>query len=165
MAANAITGPHGRDVTQAEAAWSTPKPAAPNTPITFHDVLDALNPLQFLPVVGTIYRVATGDEGSPPLRTAVSLIGGVLTGGPVGLLTSIAGILVEHVFHLEHLARSLVAPSGAAAETGAPIASPPASATPAPAPVPLPAQAARRLCSHRGHAGAHRLGRRTEMTA
>ncbi len=129
MAANAIFGAHGRDITAAELAMSAPPPAA--APITFHDVLTALNPLQYLPVVGTIYRVATGDDGSPGLRTAASLIGGALMGGPVGVLTSIAGALVEHFFHLEHLARSLVAPSAA------PAATPPA--TPAATPSPTPA--------------------------
>lgn len=124
MAVNAIFGAHGRDITAAEAAMLAPQPAGPSAPITFHDVLEAVNPLQYLPVIGTIYRVATGDDGSPTLRTAVSLIGGVLMGGPVGLLTSIGGQLAEHFFHLEHLARSVVAPGAAPAAAPAIAASP-----------------------------------------
>ena len=117
-----ITGPHGRDESLAEANWSVPKPVDLGGPISFHDVLDALNPLQFLPVVGTIYRVVTGDDGSPALRSAASLIGGMLMGGPAGLVTSIAGLLAEHFFHFEHLAHSII--SGTDTNTAAGVPAP-----------------------------------------
>ncbi len=123
MAANAVSGPHGRDISAAEAASTAPVDNGPLDKITFADVLDALNPLQYVPVVGTIYRVVTGDQGSPGLRTALSMVTGALTGGPVGLLTSIASTLVERLFHVEQAARSMLAPAAAgqvAAKAAAP---------------------------------------------
>jgi hypothetical protein len=52
--------------------------------ITFHDVLEMFNPLQHLPIVGTIYRELTGDETKPGVR----LIGGLLFGGPTGMISA-----------------------------------------------------------------------------
>ncbi len=46
----------------------------------FSDVLDAINPLQQIPIIGTIYREITGEEISPASRIA----GGALYGGPIG---------------------------------------------------------------------------------
>ncbi len=126
-----ITGPHGRDESLAEANWSVPKPVDLGGPISFHDVLDALNPLQFLPVVGTIYRVVTGDDGSPVLRSAASLIGGMLMGGPAGLVTSIAGLLAEHFFHFEHLAHSIITGADTKSNAGVPAAATPGTTAPA----------------------------------
>jgi hypothetical protein len=57
----------------------------------FRDLIDAINPLQHLPVVGTIYRAMTGDT----IGAAPRLIGGTLFGGPVGFVTSLFNTLVE----------------------------------------------------------------------
>jgi hypothetical protein len=119
MSSNAIVGAHGRDITAAETADMAAQPTKPSGPTTFHDVLEALNPLQYLPVIGSIYRVATGEEGSSTLQTAVSLVSGLAMGGPIGLLTSMAGTIAEHYFNVEHYARSLIAPS---ASPAAPVA-------------------------------------------
>ncbi len=43
-------------------------------------ILDIINPLQHIPVVGTLYRKFTGDEIAPAARIA----GGALFGGPLG---------------------------------------------------------------------------------
>ncbi len=52
---------------------------------SFHDVLDMLNPLQHLPVIGTIYRYLTGDSiGAVP-----RIIGDGLYGGPIGILAGL----------------------------------------------------------------------------
>jgi hypothetical protein len=140
MASNTVSGPHGRDTSLAETAQNQPASNPPLDTLTFHDVLNAVNPLQYLPVVGTIYRVCTGDEGSPGLRTAVSLVGGALTGGPVGFLTSLAGEMLQRFFPIEHTARAwltgdptsaaktptiqlqVAAPAAAAAATAGPAA-------------------------------------------
>jgi hypothetical protein len=50
----------------------------------FKDFLDIINPLQQLPIVGTIYRSLTGDTISAGARMA----GGALMGGPIGFLVS-----------------------------------------------------------------------------
>ena len=49
------------------------QPAADHS-ISFHDILSALNPLQYLPVIGTIYRAVTGDQIPELLRRAGSLV-------------------------------------------------------------------------------------------
>lgn len=58
---------------------------------SFADLLDVVNPLQHLPVVGQIYRGITGDEISPAARLA----GGTLFGGPVGFVLAVANNVVE----------------------------------------------------------------------
>lgn len=73
-------------------------PVPPDQPVpqplhvSFHELLSALNPLQHVPVVGTIYRAATGDTIPLPLQVAGSL----LTGGPPGALgAAVVGFLTE----------------------------------------------------------------------
>lgn len=57
----------------------------------FKDVLDLVNPLQHIPVVGNVYRKLTGDVIAPGLRIA----GGALFGGPLGAALSAVGLAVE----------------------------------------------------------------------
>jgi hypothetical protein len=83
-------------------AYSSPTAAAPVTGadhhgFSFRDFLSAINPLQYLPVVGTIYRAMTGDVIPEPLRQAGSLLVSGLMGGPIGLMTSIAVTLAEKI--------------------------------------------------------------------
>lgn len=52
--------------------------------ITFAQFLAGLNPLHHLPVIGTIYREATGESIPPVMR----VLGGTLFGGPLGMLSS-----------------------------------------------------------------------------
>ncbi len=59
--------------------------------ISFGDFLDIINPLQHIPIVGTIYRAVTGDEISP----TASIFGGFLFGGPLGFVTAISGAIFE----------------------------------------------------------------------
>lgn len=58
---------------------------------SFEDVLDAINPLQHLPVVSSIYRSESGDGMSIFSR----LIGGMLFGGPIGFLAAAVNAGVE----------------------------------------------------------------------
>ena len=58
----------------------------------FKDVLDIVNPLHHLPVVGTIYRALTGDELAPGPR----ILGGTLFGGIAGFVTAIANAVYEN---------------------------------------------------------------------
>jgi len=53
------------------------------------DLIDVINPLQHIPVVGTIYRELTGDRIGHGARMA----GGVLFMGPLGGLTALANIV------------------------------------------------------------------------
>jgi hypothetical protein len=54
----------------------------------FHDFLDAINPLQHIPVVSAIYRWLTGDVPG----NVAQLAGDTLYGGPVGLATGLFGV-------------------------------------------------------------------------
>ncbi len=58
--------------------------------LTFADLLDTINPLHHLPVIGTLYREITGDQISPGAR----VIGGGLFGGPIGLVASMVDAAV-----------------------------------------------------------------------
>jgi len=60
---------------------------------TFGDFLDIINPLQHIPIISTLYRELTGDEISPHAR----IMGDTLFGGPMGFVSSIAGVLYEEV--------------------------------------------------------------------
>lgn len=80
----------------------------------FHELLSDLNPLQYIPVVGTIYRAITGDEGNPTLGFVASLGTGFAVGGPIEVAIAVgeklAGVDPEravmnaawHLFHLGH---------------------------------------------------------------
>ena len=58
---------------------------------TFLDFLDVINPLQHIPLVGTMYRTITGDEIDPGSRIA----GSTLFGGPIGTVVALANVTVE----------------------------------------------------------------------
>ena len=70
------TPPDGAGPIGPDGLWPQPL----NVP--FSDVLKALNPLQHVPVVGTIYRAATGDAIPAPLQ----ILGAGIFGGPIGIL-------------------------------------------------------------------------------
>lgn len=59
----------------------------------FDDLIDAVNPLQHLPGVSAVYREASGDSIGLPARLA----GGLLFGGPMGLLGSAALAMFEEI--------------------------------------------------------------------
>ena len=64
---------------------STPAPAHgvslwSHGSFSFKDLLDIVNPLQHLPVIGSIYRYLTGDEPSGGAR----IVGDAIYGGPIG---------------------------------------------------------------------------------
>lgn len=72
--------------------------AATTEPETsFSDVLSALNPLQYVPVVGQIYRAITGDVPPEPLRVMGSMVVSGLMGGPLGMALNAASTLVQHL--------------------------------------------------------------------
>lgn len=59
---------------------------------SFFDLLDMINPLQHIPVVGTIYRAISGDT----IKPISNIIGGALFGGPAGAAIGIVNAVVEH---------------------------------------------------------------------
>jgi hypothetical protein len=58
---------------------------------SFHDVLDALNPLQHLPVISTIYHAITGDRPG----NVAEIVGDGLYGGLLGLAGGIANVALK----------------------------------------------------------------------
>jgi len=75
-------------------AASAPKPASGlfgADGFTFGDLVDLVNPLQHIPVLGSYYRKWTGDDIAPAIRVA----GGALFGGPLGAGLAAVGMVVE----------------------------------------------------------------------
>jgi hypothetical protein len=76
----------------------------------FGDLLEAINPLQHIPIVSTIYREVTGATIEPAAR----MIGGLVFGGPIGLASALVNAFVEDSSGKDiggHVA-SLVRPAG-----------------------------------------------------
>lgn len=59
----------------------------------FDDLIDVINPLQHLPIVGMIYRELTDDRMSP----GAAIAGGALYGGVMGLFSSLGNELLRAV--------------------------------------------------------------------
>ena len=59
----------------------------------FHDLIDVINPLQHLPVVGTLYRAITGEH----IGTIEKIAGDALYGGLWGAVSSVADAAFEAV--------------------------------------------------------------------
>ncbi len=66
-------------------------PAQPEE-FTFGDVIDIINPLHHLPLIGFLYRELTGDE----IRPSSKILGGAAFGGFAGAATSLADTIIEH---------------------------------------------------------------------
>ncbi len=101
---------------------------------SFKDLLAIINPLQHIPVVGTIYRAVTGDE----IAAMPSIIGGAIFGGPVGLVLSLADNAIKGETG-KNVGETVVAglfgsstPADAPAETNVAAASSPSAEPPKP---------------------------------
>ena len=79
----------------AQAAASKPQPGF------FDHFLSELNPLQYVPVVGTIYRAITGDTIPESARFAGSLVVSGLTGGPIGIGINVGTTALEHLLGID----------------------------------------------------------------
>ena len=66
-------------------------PSDESDEFSFGDVIDMINPLHHLPVVGMVYRKLTGDV----IKPMSNIIGGAIFGGPVGAVTSTVNALVK----------------------------------------------------------------------
>lgn len=109
----------------AAAAPEAARPAARAAGTSFHDILSAMNPLQYLPVVGTIYRAVTGDVIPETVRRGGSMLVSGLMGGPVGLLVNIAVTAGEKITGIDP-EKIAAAAFHAAPEADAPPAAAPA---------------------------------------
>lgn len=59
--------------------------------MTFDEFLQGLNPLHHVPVLGMVYRAATGTEIHPVMR----IMGAGAVGGPAGLFFGVLGAIIE----------------------------------------------------------------------
>jgi hypothetical protein len=75
--------------------------AANNDGLTFADVLDVINPLQHLPIIGYAYRAITGDEASTQAKMTGGAAYGAILGGPIGALFSIASAAFGALFGID----------------------------------------------------------------
>ncbi|MGQ9370172.1 hypothetical protein [Azospirillum sp. ST 5-10] len=129
LASRALSPTQAKDRSTAEA--DTVPAESPG--IGFEDVLDAVNPLQQLPVVSAVYRETTGDTISIPSRLA----GGLLFGGVAGLIGSAAMVLFEEATgdsvlgHLQTIADGALAEPAAAPGAALPYLARPDAAPPA----------------------------------
>jgi hypothetical protein len=99
--------------------------------MTFDEFLQGLNPLHHVPVLGMVYRAATGTEIHPVMRIA----GAAAVGGPAGIFFGVLGAIIEMSQPMERLA---------AARAGRPdpwLSPPPGAAPTAVADAPNPAEA------------------------
>ena len=60
-------------------------------PFGFGDLIDIINPLQHIPIVGTLYRELTGDQ----IRSSSSIVGGAIYGGGVGAASGLVNLVIE----------------------------------------------------------------------
>jgi hypothetical protein len=104
---------------------------------SFHDFLSAINPLQYLPVVGTIYRAVTGDTIPETLRDLGSMLVSGLLGGPIGLGINIGTLVAEKVTGIDpekiFATKSQAVESAAAPAKALPATMPAPSSSPPPA--------------------------------
>ena len=86
--------PVSTQVTQNQGIAQKAKPAAvpKNEKFSFRDLIDIVNPLQHIPVIGNIYRQVTGDE----IKNVSRIAGGALFGGIAGAAVGAVNALAVH---------------------------------------------------------------------
>src|SRR4051812_46190417 len=88
---------HSPDLPAEKVTVSAAKPDAPDSSQEgesfFDHILDVVNPLQHLPLVGTLYRALTGDKMGPVEK----IMGDTLYGGLWGAVSSIASVAFEGI--------------------------------------------------------------------
>jgi hypothetical protein len=149
------------DIAAASAASAASAPPSPAQSLWskggfgFKDLLDIVNPLQHLPVIGSVYRYLTGDEPSGGAR----LVGDALYGGPIGLGVGVVSSMLSdpegHDIGEQALA-SVFGPHDGKPDTAKPTAiatATPTATTPAPTPAAPARPMSRSLASAAGPAG------------
>ena len=104
---------YGNDTTTAKVVSPAKGGAFGDDGLTFGDVLDVLNPLHHIPLLGNVYRKISGDTIAPAARIG----GGALFGGPLGAAVAAATVVAASIMGREGSARenpANAAPDGAA---------------------------------------------------
>lgn len=117
---NAVTG---QDPTSENLLSYNPQSAkgAQSEEFKFGDLVDMVNPLHHVPVVGHVYREITGDE----IRPIGRIMGGAIFGGPVGAASGLVNVVVEEETgkDLTGNAMAMVRPAAGDAEAETTLAS------------------------------------------
>jgi hypothetical protein len=156
------------DAGTAEPGRATAAAGSEESGFDFRDVLSMLNPLQYLPVLGSIYRAVTGDTIPEAVRDIGSLVVSGLWGGPMGVAISAATTALEKLAGIDpdRIAQKVLASIGligAEAEAAPQLAArEPAPAEPAQASAVPWTRAQRRAYQVRG---AHPLSRAPSLTS
>ena len=87
-------------ISASDSAYRPPAPPAPRQSL-FRQFLSELNPLQYIPVIGTLYRAVTHDTIPQTAREAGSLVVSFLTGGPVGVALNLGALAAEKLTDID----------------------------------------------------------------
>lgn len=74
-----------------DASTSDVAPAYNPEEFTAGDLVDMVNPLHHIPVVGGLYRDLTGDE----IKPISQIVGGAVFGGPIGAASGVVNVALE----------------------------------------------------------------------
>jgi len=109
-----------RALPRANLEAEKPSPVWETGSFSFRDIIDAINPLQHIPVISTIYRKLTGDQmGYASRIVGDTLFGGVFGSFVSGLVSALTNVFVDSVTGKD-IAEHLVA-SVQPAATAAPV--------------------------------------------
>ena len=87
-------GSHRPVNAELETPWlPTADKTYPAASFSFRDVLDIINPLHHIPIIGSIYRAVTGDEIKAPAR----ILGGGIFGGIIGAVVGVINTVLSKV--------------------------------------------------------------------
>lgn len=73
------------------SALAPAQAAAQGDEYGFGDLIDIINPLQHIPVIGSVYRSLTGDT----MKGMSGIIGGAIFGGPVGAIAGTVNVIAK----------------------------------------------------------------------
>ena len=88
-----LTASGKRNWSRAAVSPGNPVPSRDTIPqggFGFGDLLDIINPLQHIPIIGHLYRALTGDN----LNAGGRILGGLLYGGPMGFVAGVGGSML-----------------------------------------------------------------------
>lgn len=78
-------------IEQSAERLATKEPTSSSNPFSFSDLLDMMNPLQHIPIVGHMYRKITGDE----IKPIGQVIGGAVFGGAIGAGAGLVNVIAQ----------------------------------------------------------------------
>jgi hypothetical protein len=117
----AVTPSRAQAAATPVASPASAVPPASRARAGFRLFLSELNPLQYIPVIGTLYRAATGDTIPERARLVGSFVVSGLEGGPIGLAINAAVTAAEKLTGIdpEKMGRKVLADLGIGARAPA----------------------------------------------